>query len=231
MPNLRDIPTSYVTSNKFHVRVDYRGMRTKIQDLEGMGIYNHGYMAVSDALKIFGRGFSDPFYQYSISFQNASTPSLSQDETEFKGGLDKYAFKTGTANSSSDNLTLSKGKISSDPYMAKWMLRMFGGPMKLDLLLIHFDINLFKNGLTMESPSEALERYAHIYRYKACFPVSVKIDSDLDGGGGDIAIEELEIAYSGKDIFYPRYNPQIQDYETVRLSQDLNMDNDMAMVL
>ena len=231
MPNLRDIPTPYVTGNKFHVRVDYRGMRTKIQDLEGMGIYNHGYMAVDDALKIFGRGFTDPFYQYSISFQNANTPTLTQDETEYKGGLDKYAVKAATGNGTLDNLTLSKGKISSDPYMGKWMLRMFGGPMRVDLLVIHFDMNLFKNGLTMENPSEALERYAHIYRYKGCFPTSVKVDGDLDGGGGDISIEELELSVSGLDIFYPRYNPQLQDYETVKLSQDLNMDNDMAQPL
>jgi len=222
---------NYTVTNKFHVRPDYRGMQQKIATYEANGIYNHGYMSVEDTLRIFGRGTTNPQNLYSLGFQNATTPTLMQDEVEYKTGLDSYAVKQGSGNSTLDNLTLATGRISTEPYFAKMMLRIFGGPMKVDLIVIHFDTNLFGHGYTMKDPSEALEKYALMYLYEGCIATSNKIDGDLDASGGDIAIQEMEFAVSNLRIFYPRYNEQLQDYETVEMSSDLNLTNDIVVPL
>jgi len=222
---------NYAVTNKFQVRPDYRGMQQKIANFEASGIYNHGYMDVDDALKIFGRGTTNSQNLYSLGFQNATTPTLMQDEVEHKTGLDNYPHKQGSGNSTLDNLTLATGRISTEPYFAKMMLRIFGGKQKLDLLVVHFDTNLFGDGYSMTDPSEALEKYAMIYLYEGCIPISNKIDGDLDGSGGDISIQEMEFAASNVRIFYPRYNEQTQDYETVEMSASLDIADDIVTPL
>lgn len=220
------------TTNKFHVRPDIRGMREKILNAEQAGDHNHGYMSIEDTQLLWGKGSTDPKSLYVGGFQNATTPTLTQDEGEHKTGLQKYAQKFGTGNSTLDNLTMEQLVVSTQPYFAKLMFRaMEGGATRMDLIVVHFDLGLFKNGASMMRRSEALEKYAMIYLYEGCIPTSVKPDGDLDATGGDIAVGELEFAPSDLKIYYPRWNEQAQDFESVLMGTSFKLEDDIAVVV
>lgn len=220
------------TTNKFHVRPDIRGVREKILNAEQAGDHNHGYMSVEDLLLLWGKGSTDPKSLYTNGFQNAVTPTLTQDEGEYKTGLEKFANKFGTGNSTLDNLTMEQLVVSTQPYFAKLMMRALeGGSTRMDLIVVHFDIGLFRGTANINNPSEALEKYAMLYVYKGCIPTSVKVDGDLDATGGDIAVGELEFAVSDLDIYYPRWNDQAQDFESVKMGTSFKLDDDIAVVV
>ena len=221
-----------LTTNKFQVRPDIRGVREKILNAEQAGDHNHGYMSVEDLLLLWGKGSNDPKSLYTSGFQNAVTPTLTQDEGEYKTGLMKFAMKFGTGNSTLDNLTMEQLVVSTQPYFAKLMMRALeGGATRMDLIVAHFDIGLFRGDASMRRPSEALEKYAMIYLYEGCIPTSVKVDGDLDATGGDVAVGELEFAVSDLKIYYPRWNEQTQDYESVLMGTSFKLDDDIAVVV
>lgn len=221
-----------LTTNKFHVRPDIRGMREKILIAEQSGNHNHGYMSIEDTLLLWGRGSTDPKSLYTSGFQNSVTPTLTNDEGEHKTGLQKFAQKFGTGNSTLDNVTMEQMIVSTQPYFAKLITRALeGGAIRMDLIVVHFDTGLFKGDATMNRPSEALEKYGMLYLYEGCIPTSVKLDGDLDATGGDVAVGELEFAPSDLRVFYPRWNEQTQDYESVELSKSFKLSDDIATIL
>lgn len=135
----------------------------------------------------------------SAGFNACTIPELTQDAVEYREGHYIYTRKFVGLPTVSD-VTLSRGVALGDGTFYKWMKDVVEGnsEYRADVTIRHFHRDAKPQSTstavsTMSVDPDPAHGYID-YRCFECFPIRVKMASDLDATASEVSIQEIDLA-------------------------------------
>ena len=138
---------------------------------------------------------ANPFGPASAGFNSVTLPTMSLESVEYKEGVMVFRRKF-PGDVTVDDVTMSRGVTTNGSEFFTWMsATKSGAEYRVDL-----DIHqMHRTDVAGQADFTAVTG-SRVIKLKECFPISVKVGSDMDSQSSEISLQELTVACESFEV-------------------------------